>query len=600
MTLIAPSDKVRKADTAVLITDATENYPADSFHGMYATQDDKAGEVAIIEPMFKPGVLKAVCQQNNILLQCVDAMIVNVDGTGHTIELVEGQKENESDKQVLTDFFDEPYPGKSMITLRRLVRDDLEQTGVGYIEVSRNIKGDIVMMNHLDCTDMRLLRYDEPVLVNKVVQRAGREMTVQIRARERRFVQCVNGKKTYFKEFGASRELDRATGKWAPKGQTLGIQQRASEILYFTVKKEPKTPYGSPRWINQLPSVLGSRKAEEFNLDFFDAGGLPPVLVVVQGGYLGDGVKDSLQAHLSGKGSKHRAAIVEAISSSGSLDSSGSVKVTVERFGTERQQDSMFQAYDKNCEEHVRVAFRLPPLFIGRSEDYNFATAETGYMVAEAQIFLPERNEFDEVMWQVTKALGVRNYVFKSKALTITGSDQRLSAIELMVEGKFVDLEDAATELNKLAGTNMKYKEPPPTPGFDAEGNPLPKPMPVGAPAPGQTPSRATSPGGTRTDPTQSTPAAKPKLTVVKAEQFEDLSRIIRLSEDWCGVLGLSGASPLSAGELEGVKKQINELEGEDKKFFNELMASRSLVDAHGVEGIAELCGHAVLNLMGK
>lgn len=50
-------------------------------------------------------------------------------------------------------------------------------------------------------------------------------------------------------------------------------------------------------------------------------------------------------------------------------------------------------------------------MFIGKAADYNFATAYTAYMVAEAQVFLPERDEFDNNMINATivKALGVES-----------------------------------------------------------------------------------------------------------------------------------------------------------------------------------------------
>lgn len=587
--------RVRKDDTTTLITNATENFPDDAFSNLYMGQSGSDRFVQILEPTFKPSTLKAITTQNNILLQCIDAMEVNIDGTGFTIELWEGEKEDEKEKQVLQDFFDEPYPGKSMIGIRREMRNDLESTGNGYFEVSRSMSDEIQLLNYIDSCDLRLIRLDDPVFVTKTIMRRGKEVKVKMRVRERRFVQLVNGKKVYFKEFGASRDLDRNTGKWAEGGARLSFMSRASELIHFTGVKEAKTPYGAPRWINQLPSVLGSRKAEEFNLEFFDSGGLPPVLVIVQGGYLGAGVKDSLNAHLNGRGANHRAAIVEAISSSGSLDSAGSVKVTVERFGTERQQDSMFQAYDKNAEEHVRIAFRLPPLFIGRAQDYNFATAKTGYMVAEAQVFLPERNEFDEKMWQITKAMGVKKYVFKSKPLTLTDIEQQLKAIELGLTNKIVEGEEVIATLNDLTGMNLVYQEPPATPGFDKEGNPLPRPVSTAAPAGSQTPSSTPA----NNDPNAVNSSTKPKLSVVKAEDFSALTRIIKLADEWTTVLGLAGPCNMSEGEIEGVKKSVNELEGAEQKLFNELIASKSLVNIDA-EGLAELCGHAAVSLMGR
>ena len=170
-------------------------------------------------------------------------------------------------------------------------------------------------------------------------------------------------------------------------------EKRGSELLILGINPDVTTPYFLPRWINQLPSVIGSRAAEEQNLQFLDAGGLPPAIVFIQGGTLIKDTSDQLRMYLSGLNkNKNRAVVVEVQSVSGSLDAAGKVDVKVERFGSAQSQDSMFTNYDEVTEEHVRVGFRLPPLFLGKAVDYNFATAQTSYMVAEAQVFLPERD----------------------------------------------------------------------------------------------------------------------------------------------------------------------------------------------------------------
>src|SRR5690606_20257571 len=94
----------------------------------------------------------------------------------------------------------------------------------------------------------------------------------------------------------------------------------------------------------------------------------------------------------------HQIPVIETISTGGSLENASQVRVTVERFGAERQSDSMFEKYDERCEKRVRRAWRLPPLFVGASDDYNYASAFASYMHAEAQIFAPERAEFDEII----------------------------------------------------------------------------------------------------------------------------------------------------------------------------------------------------------
>lgn len=576
---------VKKAeDTERLIVNGAEAFPDDPFTGLYTDSADK-GVVSIISPTFNPGVLLALTTTNNTLAQCIEVMRVNIDGTGHIIEHVEDEPENESDKQALVDFFDEPYPGKSMLTIRTELRKDLESTGNGYLEPIRNAADEVVLLNQLPSLDMRLVRFDEPVMVTKVVTRKGREIQVKIRARERRYVQSVNGKKVFFKEFGASRDLDRGTGKWAPPGTRLPMAKRSSEIIHYTVAKDAKSPYGNPRWINQLPSILGSRKAEEFNLEFFDAGGLPPVMIVVQGGYLGSGVKEDLQAHLGGKGNKHRAAIVEAISSSGSLDSAGSVKVTVERFGAERQQDSMFQQYDKNSEEHVRAAFRLPPLFVGKAQDYNFATAMTGYMTAEAQVFAPERLEFDESMWWLTKSLGITNYVYKSKPMNLKNIDVQLKAIGMLLDKGIVEPEDIVKHLNAALSMTLTFKEPPPpptmTPGQNPDGTPADPEMPAKEPATGLPKPAGSDASAVNQQVVAKTPATKHDRTL----------QLIDLAEKYAEVLKVK-ACTLSESQQLAVKEEVHSLSEDERRILNQVLAHRSLVEVGSERlGLDELCG---------
>lgn len=589
---------VHKADTASLVTNGTENVAEDSFSGSYMTAS-KTGPavIGILEPFYKPVTLKQVCETNNVLLQCIEAMEVNIDGTGHSIDLIEGATENEQEKKMLEDFFKEPYPMKTMVGIRRELRNDLESTGNGYLEVIRNAKDEVVLINYLDCVDTRLIRLDDPVVRDMTIQRSGKEVQVQVRVRERRFVQLVNGQKVYFREFGASRQINRETGEWETKERVVPFEKRGSEVLHFTVSKEARTPYGAPRWINQLPSALGSRKAEEFNLSYFDAGGIPPVLILVQGGYIGDQLKEDLQRHLNG-GNKHRAAIVEAVSASGSLDSSGTVQIRVERFGSERQADAMFQQYDKNCEDHLRIGFRLPQMFIGRTTDVNFATAQVAYMVAEAQVFGPERFEFDSrINATVVRALGAKNYRFHSLPLTLTDVDHQLKAMEQIAQISGTDAEEFVKVLNKVVNLNVEYKK---------QDEPLISSAKV-TPGASLDPSTAVQQGTANKVKTREglTPGGAPKPMapskpstaaatgkVIPMVKKSEESRIIELASQWAGVLGLNRSYNFTETDKLQIRKQISELSPDQLELFNDAMALTSLHTAFD-KGLGELCGCA-------
>lgn len=387
--------KANKQDTQQVITSSTLEL-SDEFQSLYFTPRKNTN--VIIEPPYNPLQLATLIHRNNILAQCIVTMEVNVDGSGYTFEALDEEKDKvtgdnitdtdqktsvgmvqdgspmgipasqkpqdyksvsqiqkvikaapqspptdtedaepvDKELEMLEHFFNEPYPGMSFTTIRRKLRHDIESTGNGYLEVIRNIAGEVVFVRHLDSVMMRLVKLDAPTDVEVTVTRGDKEVKALLPLRERRYAYKVGATILYYREFGASRKVNKKTGAWIDPDDddNKRIEILGSEIIHFIATRDFRTNYGLPRWINQLPSVLGSRKAEEYNLEFFDAGGLPPAIIFIQGGALVGGVKDQLQHYLSGKASqKHRAAIVEVMSTSGSLDSAGSVSVKVERFG---------------------------------------------------------------------------------------------------------------------------------------------------------------------------------------------------------------------------------------------------------------------------
>ena len=434
--------------------------PEDEYQQLYvgATRDQ-----GIIQPPYALRTLDRLSLENNALGPCIETMVTNVDGTGYDFESADDEAEDDGDDgkvKELNDFFNEPWPGMSFRSMRQLTRRDMERTGNGYFEVLRNPADQIVFLRKLDAKMMRMLRLDDAVAVDQTVTRGGKPITIKVMTRERRYCQLVNGVSLmYFKEFGSKRDLHKKTAVWANPGERLPANMRATEILHFTTLPDSHTPYGVPRWITQLPSVLGSRKAEEFNLEFFDNGGVPPVLILLQGGTLQAETRQALKALTSGQAKgNNRVQVLEVEPNTGSMKDAAIAKVTVERFGAERQNDSMFEKYDANCEIRVRRAFRLPPIFIGQSKDYNFATAFASYTVAEAQVFKPERDYFDEIItMRLLNAMGYVGYKLRSKPLVIEDATLKLQGLEVaMGLGDQVEPADFIDAINEIVGVHLK------------------------------------------------------------------------------------------------------------------------------------------------
>jgi len=416
----------------------------------------------VLQPEISPDIYYSLVEQNNSLNQCISAMEVNIDGTGFDIVRTDHEDLTDADEAALKpvrEFLMEVSPTVSFVTLRRQMRRQEEISGYACIEVIRNPKDEIVFMRVLESKTIRLMKLGQAVPTVKTLIRGGVEMKIQTMARERRFVQLVARRKIYFKEFGSSRDLTKATGVFVEEaGKRLPFEERASEIIYLTVHRSAVSPYGVPRWLNQLPSVIGSRSAEELNLEYFAAGGIPPLMVFISGGAMAQAARKQLEGLLAGKArNKLKGIVADIQSTSGTIDKGGGVRVDIESFGSDRQQDSMFENYDVRCEQRVRASFRLPPLFVGKADDYSYASVFASYTLAEAQVFQPERMEFDEafnntVMKEMTKGV----YRIKSKPLTVADAETNLNTLRTAMNAGAITKKDLVENLNLVGSVNLK------------------------------------------------------------------------------------------------------------------------------------------------
>lgn len=426
-------------------------------------------KVNIIQPPINQNTLSGLTQLNNALFPAIEAMVTNIDGTGAVIKLKEEEtgeemsEEDEATKKRLVEFFDEVFPGESFVTLRKKLRRDLETVGNAYIEVMRNIAGDLVFLRHIRAKNVRLIKLDDPVNKKVQIERDGNRMEVMILAAERRYAQIVGNQIVFFREMNSTRQLHKTEGLWegSEKFPIVQPMDRANEVIHLTLIPDIQSAYGIPRWVPQMPSVLGSRQAEEHNLEFFNSGGIPPVLITIAGGRAATEGAAIIDAFFSGQSkNKRRGVVMEIETTGGTLDKEGAAtKVEVHRFGAEQVKDSMFEKYDERCEKRVRRAFRLPPLFVGMTEDFNFATAFASYTVAEAQVFQPERFEFDEmvnnlIMPDLDKS---GKFEFHSLPITVNDTGNRIEAIKLALEAGAIGPEGVVDALNDLVNLELVF-----------------------------------------------------------------------------------------------------------------------------------------------
>lgn len=414
---LAPNDPMR------IVKGFAERQIEDPFGN---TVNAVGSDFSIQNPPYNPNALLRLPHENNTLAQCVQAMVTNCEGHGYRLEYVgpEGQQESpeaKAEKDMLEAFLAYPNDDTSMQELRERARRDKESVGYCYYELGRDQSGVPVMLAHIPANTMRMTGRDRAATQVEVTlprpSAPGGVQKIKVKKKFRRFVQQIGTKQVYFKEYGDPRKIDPTTGK---ENKALSWEESATEVIYDSIYA-PGNVYGLPRWINQLPSILGSREAELCNLDFFKENAIPAMALLVSGGMVTQTTLDQIEAHFlaaKGRQSMNRLLIVEAQGDEDAASPEGNIpppKLELKPLAMERQQDQLFQKYDENCGNKVRSSFRLPPIFIGLSQDYTYATAKTSFEVAESQVFAPERKKADDLLnLKVFGPMGARFWKFAS------------------------------------------------------------------------------------------------------------------------------------------------------------------------------------------
>jgi PBSX family phage portal protein len=437
-----------------------------------------------LAPPYDPESLCLILEHSNSLRQNVDAYATNIDGFGHRFdpaidfdaedadrriadcimlerqaarergELAADQSLEPSEDEVATrkrelqslartekarleSFFDFCCFDHSFVDLRRRTRQDLEVTGNAYWEVLRNNRGELARLVHVSSHSVRLLPLDsEPVEVEEKIRVSPVAYeVVTARRRLRRFVQIQGTERVFFKSFGDPRIVSKQTGGIFPDAGSL-LRSRpgdapATELLHFAIHS-PRSPYGIPRWVGTLLSVLGSRQMEEVNYLYFENKSVPPLALLVSGGRLSETsiprIERFIEENLKGKSNWHKILILEAEGASGGGENARA-KIELRPLTDAQQQDALFQLYDERNIDKVGSAFRVPRLLRGDSKDFNKSTAESALRFAEDQVFQPERDEFDFLINRKLFAdMGIRFWRFRSQT-PVTRDPERMTAM---------------------------------------------------------------------------------------------------------------------------------------------------------------------------
>ena len=402
----------------------------------------------IIEPPYPLRRLAATKENNGELGTAIEAMVTNTVGFGWQLrerrmpEDVRKALEKDilEERLRLNAFLETVHPTKSLTALLRRTKDDQHSMGNGYLELIEDRNGNLSGLSHVHGHSIRLgPKEKRPVKVLVPRIRSDNFMIDRIPMwhRFRKYAFVSHNRKVWFKEAGDPRLLDKETGKFYVDPDKVPFNKRATSLIHY-LNYSSISPYGVPLWIGNVFSVYGARAAEEINFLTLCNNNIPSMFVIVEGGVLTDDSIDRLteftEAQMAGSSNYSKFIVLEGeVSDEGSVNPA-SFRIKVTPLKGLQQKDELWQSYIGNARDKTRQSFRLPPIFVGRSDDYTRATADTSRDIADEQIFAPERSEDGHTLNRnvlLAKGVEARYHTFRFNHPNITDDIEliRLMAI---------------------------------------------------------------------------------------------------------------------------------------------------------------------------
>ena len=357
----------------------------------------------VVVPTYNQDYLAHLYEINSSHYSAVHAKVANVVGLGYefveTPQVVAKLDEIPDDnidqiqrfrrkiakmKQQLMKTIDNTNYDDTLLEVLKKVYLDLEVTGNGYIEIGRTNTGTIGYIGHIPSTTMRVRR-----------KRDG-------------FVQIVNYRTMFFRNFGDKETIDPITGDPQP-----------NEVIHIKKYTPTNYYYGIPDVIPAANAIAGDQFASQFNIDYFENKAVPRYIITVKGAKLNpDSERKLLEFFQTGlKGSNHRTLYIPLPADE------GNAKVEFKMEPVEAGvQDSSFHKYREDNKIEILMAHRVPLTKVSILPGVSLANARDADKTFREQVTRPQQDELES---KVNKLISEFTDVFvlKFNELTLTDED---------------------------------------------------------------------------------------------------------------------------------------------------------------------------------
>jgi capsid portal protein len=434
----------------------------------------------IVPPWVDPRRALDTVNNSDVLSACIWCMAKNVGGHGYefvchlspaAIDDLKAQgdvatlDEIEEEKLRLDRFFRDCNPAMSFLEIRRRSTADKWGTGWSVWEILRDGKNEIAGLEPMWSWTTGLTPLSDPIDCKIPVQSEdGEWVEVETTRRFNLVVQVIYGQYRYFKTIGDPRVVDRFNGRVAQneaeENAIKAAGREAHEVALFIHYGTSGgiAPYGMPPWLGATYSALGRKAAAEVNLLFWDNKGVPPLVVTVSGGQLTNESGQQVVNHfkkLKGRDAFHDVLVLEAIQGAPAdpMDPQGRNQMRIEVKELSSWTEATHREYSQDCIRDVRMPFGLPAISLGLSDDYTRATADAAMVVADREVFQPERESEDHFISHVLfPYLGIRFHSFKTRGAHVVDEETIAGLLETACANDIVTVDEARAILATYFG----------------------------------------------------------------------------------------------------------------------------------------------------
>ena len=356
----------------------------------------------VVEPLYNQAALAKIYELSAANYSAINAKVANIVGLGYdlvpTINVMERLESIDSSEELgrvrrnlarqkhrLMDWLETRNDDDTFTMTLIKAYIDAEATGNGYIEVGRKTTGEIGYIGHIPAPTMRVRRL-----------RDG-------------FVQIVNGKAVFFRNFQGEER------------NPITTDPRPNEIIHIKNYTPTNTYYGLPAIVAAKNAMAGNEFASRFNLEYFENKAVPRYIFWLKGAKMSRSAEERLFEFFQGnlRGQSHRTVVIPLPADTPDRK----VDMKMEPIETSIQ-DSSFNNYKKYNKEEILMAHRVPASKVGSAEGIGLAAAREADRTFKEQVCRPAQDSLEK---KINKILAEKTdaYKFEFNELTLTDEETR-------------------------------------------------------------------------------------------------------------------------------------------------------------------------------